>query len=200
MNDNSQRRVLVEYKGMLEDGTVFDSSEENGPMDITIGAGQVIKGIDEALAEMEVGETRTVTIPCEKAFGHYSEFNVQKRDLRYVPNADELPVGQRISFMGPGGQKVSALVQKIEDGYVYLDFNNKLAEKTLVYYLKIVEVLPKKTRRTPLSDYGAMARTAGTSPVAEVPVFNNFLSNLGVSPEDIDQRYDALEKDPEESA
>ena len=198
--DNNSQRVLVEYKGMLEDGTVFDSSEENGPMDITIGAGQVIKGIDEALAEMEVGETRTVTIPCEKAFGRYSEFNVQKRDLRYVPNADELPVGQRISFMGPGGQKVSALVQKIEDGYVFLDFNNKLAGKTLVYDLKIAEVLPKKTRRTPLPNYGAMARTASTRPVAEVPVFNNFLSNLGISPEEIDQRYEALEKEPEESA
>lgn len=193
MDDNSQR-VLIEYKGMLEDGTVFDSSEKNGPMDITIGAGQVIKGIDEALAEMEVGETRTVTIPCEKAFGRYSEFNVQKRDLRYVPNADELPVGQRISFTGPGGQKVSALVQKIEDGYVFLDFNNKLAGKTLIYDLKIAEVLPKKTRRTPLSNYGAMARTASTRPVSEVPVFNNFLNNLGISPEDIDQRYEALEK------
>ena len=199
MDDNSQR-VLIEYKGMLEDGTVFDSSEKNGPMDITIGAGQVIKGIDEALAEMEVGETRTVTIPCEKAFGRYSEFNVQKRDLRYVPNADELPVGQRISFTGPGGQKVSALVQKIEDGYVFLDFNNKLAGKTLIYDLKIAEVLPKKTRRTPLSNSGAMARTASTRPVSEVPVFNNFLNNLGISPEDIDQRYEALEKGAGESA
>ncbi len=199
MDDNS-RRVLVEYTGRLEDGTVFESSEESGPMDIIVGAGQVIKGIDETLAEMEVGETRTVTIPCEKAFGRYSEYNVQKRDLRYVPNADELPVGQRISVTGPGGQKVSALVQKIEDGYVYLDFNNKLAGKTLVYDLKIVEVLPNKTRRTPLSDYGAMARTESTRPVEEVPVFNNFLSNLGVTPEDIDQRYEALEKDPGESA
>ena len=90
MDDNS-RRVLVEYTGRLEDGTVFESSEESGPMDIIVGAGQVIKGIDETLAEMEVGETRTVTIPCEKAFGRYSEYNVQKRDLRYVPNADELP-------------------------------------------------------------------------------------------------------------
>ena len=199
MADNGQR-VLVEYKGMLEDGTVFDSSKENGPLDITVGAGQVIKGIDEALEGMEVGEVRTVTIPCEKAFGRYSEFNVQKRDLRYVPNADELPVGQRISFMGPGGQKVSALVQKIEDGYVYLDFNNRLAGKTLVYDLKIVEVLPKKTRRTPLSDYGAMARTQGTGPVSEVPVFNNFLDNLGITPKDIDERYEALEKDSGEPA
>ena len=68
MDDNNQR-VLVEYTGRLEDGTVFESSEESGAMDITIGAGQVIKGIDEALAEMEVGETRTITIPCEKAWG-----------------------------------------------------------------------------------------------------------------------------------
>lgn len=197
MVSNAQR-VLVEYKGMLEDGTVFDSSEENGPLDITIGAGQVIQGLDETLASMEVGEKRTVTIPCEKAFGRYNEFNVQKRDLRYVPNAEELPVGQRISFMGPGGQKVSALVQKIEDGYVYLDFNNKLAGKTLVYDLEIVEILPKKTRRTPLSDYGAMARTESTHPVDETPVFNNFLDNLGITPKDIDERYEALERDAEE--
>lgn len=197
MVSNAQR-VLVEYKGMLEDGTVFDSSEENGPLDITIGAGQVIQGLDETLTSMEVGEKRTVTIPCEKAFGRYNEFNVQKRDLRYVPNAEELPVGQRISFMGPGGQKVSALVQKIEDGYVYLDFNNKLAGKTLVYDLEIVEILPKKTRRTPLSDYGAMARTESTHPVDETPVFNNFLDNLGITPKDIDERYEALERGAEE--
>lgn len=197
MVSNAQR-VLVEYKGMLEDGTVFDSSEENGPLDITIGAGQVVQGLDETLASMEVGEKRTVTIPCEKAFGRYNEFNVQKRDLRYVPNAEELPVGQRISFMGPGGQKVSALVQKIEDGYVYLDFNNKLAGKTLVYDLEIVEILPKKTRRTPLSDYGAMARTESTHPVDETPVFNNFLDNLGITPKDIDERYEALERGSEE--
>lgn len=197
MVSNAQR-VLVEYKGMLEDGTVFDSSEENGPLDITIGAGQVVQGLDETLASMEVGEKRTVTIPCEKAFGRYNEFNVQKRDLRYVPNAEELPVGQRISFMGPGGQKVSALVQKIEDGYVYLDFNNKLAGKTLVYDLEIVEILPKKTRRTPLSDYGAMARTESTHPVDETPVFNNFLDNLGITPKDIDERYEALERGTEE--
>ena len=91
-------------------------------------------------------------------------------------------------------------MQKIEDGYVYLDFNNRLAGKTLVYDLKIVEVLPKKTRRTPLSDYGAMARTQGTGPVSEVPVFNNFLDNLGITPKDIDERYEALEKGPGEPA
>lgn len=194
------QRVLVEYKGTLEDGTVFDSSEENGPLDITTGMGQVILGIDEVLEEMEVGETRTVTIPCEKAFGKYDERNIQKRELRYIPDADKLPIGQRISFMGPGGQKVSALVQKIEDGYAYLDFNNKLAGKTLVYELKIVEILPKKTRRTPIADYGAMARTENTHPVAETPVFNNFLDNLGVSPEDIERRYQEIEDERRESA
>lgn len=188
------QRISVEYKGMLEDGTVFDSSEENGVLDITTGAGQVIRGLDEALMEMEVGESRTVVIPCEKAFGKYDERNIQKRELRYIPNHENLPVGQRISFMGPGGQRISAFVQKIEDGYAYLDFNNKLAGKTLTYDLKVTEILPRKTRRTPLSDYGPMARTESTHPVAEVPVLNNFIENMGITPDDIERRYREIEE------
>ena len=115
MDDNS-RRVLVEYTGRLEDGTVFESSEESGPMDIIVGAGQVIKGIDETLAEMEVGETRTITIPCEKAFGRYSEYNVQKRDLRYVPNADELPLGSGYPSRAPGDRRSPPWCRKSRTG------------------------------------------------------------------------------------
>lgn len=191
------QRILVDYKGMLEDGTVFDSSEESGPLDITTNSEQVIKGIDEALMDMEVGETRTVVIPPEKAYGHWDENNVQKRELRYIPNADQLPVGQRIRFMGPAGQPISALVEKIEDGYAYLDFNNKLAGKTLTYELTVKELLPQKTRRTPIADYRGMARTNDTRPVEETPVFNNFLQNLGITPEDIDKRYEEMMKERE---
>lgn len=189
------QRILVDFKAMTEDGEVFDSSEISGPLDITTNTHQVIKGVDEALMDMEVGETRTVVIPPEKAFGNYDERNVQKRELRYIPNADQLPVGQRIAFMGPVGQKISALVQKIEDGYAYLDFNNKLAGKTLTYELTVKELLPKKTRRTPISDYRGMARTGETHPVEETPVFNNFLQNLGITPEDIDKRYEEMQKE-----
>lgn len=178
-------RVLVEYKGMLEDGTVFESSETDGPMDFTTDMNQVIAGIDEAIIAMEPGETYIAHIPCEKAFGAYDKRNVQKRDLRYVPNADQLPVGERIRFTGPAGQHISAKVLKIENGFVYLDFNNKLAGHDLTYELTVTEVLPNETRRTPIGFYGGMARTAGTQPVRETPVFNNFLDRLGISPDEI---------------
>lgn len=194
------KRILVEYTGTLEDGTVFDSSEISGPLDIVTDRRMVIEGLDEALQTMEVGETRTVTIPPSKAFGEYDERNIQQRELRYIPNAEQLPVGQRISFMGPGGQKVSALVQKVDDTYAYLDFNNKLAGKTLTYELKVIEELPAKTRRTPISDYGPMARTAETHSVEEVPVFNNFLDNMGITPDDIERRYQEIQEEKKEKS
>lgn len=191
------QRVSVDFKGMLEDGTIFDSSEEHGPLDFTTNTDQTIEGIDEAVMQMDVGETRTVTIPCEKAFGPYRKENVQKRELCYIPNADQLPIGQRISFVGPAGQKISALVLKIEDGYAYLDFNNKLAGKTVIYELTVNEILEHKTRRTPISDYRGMARTADTRPVDEIPVFNNFLGKIGITPEDIDKRYAEIDGNDE---
>ena len=94
-------------------------------------------------------------------------------------------MGETISFFGPVGQKVPAKVLKVEDGFAYLDFNHRLAGQDLVFDLEVLEVLPDRTRRTPLSSYGAMGRTAATRPVREQPVFNNFLDNLGLTPADV---------------
>ena len=177
--------VRVEFVGTLDDGTVFDSSEMNGPLELTTDCGQVIKGLDRAIQEMEVGQTRTVRISAEDAYGPYDERNIQQRELRYIPNADQLPVGQTINFFGPVGQKVPAKVLRVDDTYAYLDFNHKLAGKDLTYELTVTEILPHKTRRTPISAYGGMARTAETRPVREQPVFNHFLENIGLADADV---------------
>lgn len=177
--------VRVEFVGTLDDGTVFDSSEMNGVLEFTTDCGQVIAGLDRAVQEMEVGETRTVRVPASEAYGDYDERNIQQRELRYIPNAEELPVGQTINFFGPVGQKVPAKVLRVDDTYAYLDFNHRLAGKDLTYELTVTEILPHKTRRTPISSYGGMARTADTRPVREQPVFNNFLDNLGLTGADI---------------
>lgn len=191
--------VRVEFVGKLEDGTIFDSSEMNGPLEFMTDCGQVIKGVDRAVQDMEVGETRTVTIPAKDAYGPYDERNVQQRELRYIPNAEALPVGQIINFFGPVGQKVPAKVLRVDDTYAYLDFNHRLAGKDLVYELTVTEILPRKTRRTPISSYGGLARTADTRPVREQPVFNNFLDNLGLSNSDIMRKGDeALPADASE--
>ena len=177
--------VRVEFTGTLDDGTVFDSSEMNGPLEFMTDCRQVIKGLDRAVQNMEVGQTRTVRIPAAEAYGEWDERNVQQRELRYIPNAEQLPVGQVINFFGPVGQKVPAKVLRVDDTYAYLDFNHRLAGQDLTYELTVTEILPNKTRRTPISSYGGMARTADTRPVREQPVFNNFLDNLGLTGADI---------------
>ena len=192
--------VRIEFTGTLDDGTVFDSSELNGPLEFVTDNGQVIKGLDSIVQEMEVGETRTVRIPAADAYGTWDERNVQQRELRYIPNADKLPVGQVINFFGPVGQKVPAKVLRVDDTYAYLDFNHRLAGQDLTYELTVTELLPKKTRRTPISSYGGMARTADTRPVREQPVFNNFLDNLGLTGADIMRKgEEALPNDADAS-
>ena len=183
--------VRVEFTGTLDDGTVFDSSELNGPLEFTTDCGQVIKGLDSVVQDMEVGEKRTVRIPAADAYGSWDERNVQQRELRYIPNAEQLPVGQVINFFGPVGQKVPAKVLRVDETYAYLDFNHRLAGQDLTYELTVTEILPKKTRRTPISSYGGMARTADTRPVREQPVFNNFLDNLGLTNADVMSKGDA---------
>lgn len=130
-------KVSVFYKGMLEDGTVFDTNVGQDPLTFTAGGGQMIPGFDKAVLEMEVGEKKTVQIPCADAYGEYDEQLVQARPLDAIPNADQLPVGQRIYFQGPDGQPVGAQVLKIEDGNAYFDFNFELAGKDLTFEIEV---------------------------------------------------------------
>ena len=177
--------VRVEFVGRLEDGTVFDSSEMNGPLEFTTGCNQVIKGLDDAIQSMEVGVPQKVRIPAEFAYGHYDERKIQKRELRYIPNAEQLPVGGRINFFGPAGQKIPVTVLDIDDTYAYLDFNHRLADKDLFYELTVTEVLPRKTTNVPLSSFGPLARTAETGPVHEDSGLVSLLDRLGLTPEDV---------------
>ena len=136
--------VRVAFVGKLDDGTVFDSSEMNGPLEFMTDCGQVIKGLDKVVQTMDVGETRTVTIPASDAYGEWDERNVQQRELRYIPNAEALPVGQTINFFGPVGQKVPAKVLRVDDTYAYLDFNHRLSGKDLtedtdIYFYPVYE-------------------------------------------------------------
>ena len=134
--------VRVHYKGTLDDGTVFDSSEGRDPLEFTAGVGQVIPGFDNAVADMEVGDTKSIHIPCAEAYGEYREDAIMHQPLDRVPNADQLPIGQTIYFQGPQGQPIPAKVMKIEDGEAWFDFNSELAGKDLNFDLTLVEIVP----------------------------------------------------------
>ncbi len=132
-------KVSVNYTGRLEDGTVFDSSLNEGrtPLSVTIGNGELIKGFEDGLIDMSEGEKKTVTIPSELAYGDYRGELISDVKLDMLPTdvkvGDEL-VGE--SDMGP----IRVKVMEINEGMASLDANHPLAGKTLVFDLDVISV------------------------------------------------------------
>ena len=137
---NAGKKVEVEYVGTLEDGTKFDASADHGQtLSFVCGAGQMIPGFDRAVEEMEVGETKTVTLAPEDAYGEYHEDAIQKVPVDMIPNGDQLPVGQRIYMQTEQGM-IPMLVVSIEDGIATFDLNHQLAGKSLTFEITLVSV------------------------------------------------------------
>ena len=134
----ADKLVKVHYKGTLDDGTVFDSSEGRDPIEFIEGAHQVIPGFENAIAKMQPGDKVSIHLEPAEAYGECDERLVQAIPVESVPNADQLPVGQTVYFRNPAGYPMPALVEKIEDGKVYLDFNHNLAGKPLNFDLELV--------------------------------------------------------------
>lgn len=132
--------VKVHYTGTLEDGTQFDSSVGREPLEFTLGQGQVIPGFEEALSEMEEGETRTVQIPADQAYGAHQPELVQQVDRAQIPPEIELAVGVQLQAQGPEGQVFRLVVTELADSSVTLDGNHPLAGKALTFELELVEI------------------------------------------------------------
>ncbi len=137
---NEGKRVKVHYTGTLDDGTTFDSSLDRGePIEFTCMAGQMIPGFDAAVKDLAIGETKTVRIPAAEAYGEYDEELVQRVPANQIPNASQLPVGQTVYMMGPGGQPFPVIVREVADDAVVLDMNHELAGKDLTFEITLVE-------------------------------------------------------------
>ena len=132
-------QVSVHYRGTLDDGTQFDCSyDRNEPITFVEGAHQVIPGFEKTVAEMQPGDKKTARFEPKDAYGERDERLVQAIPCESVPNYEQLPVGQTVYFRNPAGYPMPALVENIEDGKVYLDFNHNLAGKALTFELELV--------------------------------------------------------------
>ena len=137
---NEGKTVKAHYRGTLEDGTQFDSSYDRGePLEFTCMAGMMIPGFDAAVKDMEVGEKKTVHIPCKDAYGEVNPDAIIHFPIEQVPNANELPVGQSIYLNSPMGP-VPAKVVSVDDKEVVVDMNHELAGKDLIFEIELVEV------------------------------------------------------------
>lgn len=136
--------VSVHYTGRVEKGEVFDSSKGRRPLTFTVGAGQIIRGFDEAVVGMTAGESKTVTIPPEMGYGPRREELVVDIPKDTVPEGMELEKGMMIELVDPQGNKIPAEVFEILDEVVKMDLNHFLAGKTLVFDIEVVESGPAK--------------------------------------------------------
>ncbi|MDD3159610.1 MAG: peptidylprolyl isomerase [Candidatus ainarchaeum sp.] len=129
--------VSVHYTGKFEDGKKFDSSlDRNQPLEFVVGAGQMIKGFDEAVVGMKVGEKKTVKIPAEKAYGVRNENAILKITKETFPDFDKLKVGMEL--MSSNG--ASGRIIEISNGVATADFNHFLAGKTLVFDIEMLKI------------------------------------------------------------
>jgi FKBP-type peptidyl-prolyl cis-trans isomerase 2 len=135
-------KIKVDYTGSLEDGTVFDTSEGKQPLEFEVGSGQIIKGFDEAVVGMEVGQEKEINLKSEQAYGEPNPQLVQKIPKEQIPKppeGQEIQPGMTLAVALPNGQKMPAKITEVSDSEVTLDLNHPLAGKNLKFKIKIVE-------------------------------------------------------------
>ncbi|HET8653920.1 MAG TPA: peptidylprolyl isomerase [Longimicrobiaceae bacterium] len=132
--------VRVHYTGTLDDGTVFDSSRGRDPLEFTLGRGQVIAGFDDAIEGMGPGESKTVHIPAEQAYGP------RREEMTITVGRSEFPpqitpeVGMRLQMQQPGGPPMPVTITDVSDESVSLDANHPLAGQALNFDLELVGI------------------------------------------------------------
>lgn len=132
--------VKVHYTGRLVDGTEFDSSRGAEPLEITLGQGDTIAGFESAVVGMSPGEQKSVTIPCDSAYGARNEEMTQTVPRSVIPEDIDLTVGMVLNARSPDGQTVSFTVADFNDENVTVDGNHPLAGHDLVFDLELVAV------------------------------------------------------------
>jgi peptidylprolyl isomerase len=133
--------VNVHYTGKLEDGTVFDSSVDREPLQFTISEGRIIPGFENGVIGMKPGETKTVNIPADKAYGQHRKDLVLVVDKSKIPSHLEPKVGQQLKLNQPDGRAVPVRVTNITQSKVTLDANHPLAGKDLTFEIELVEIV-----------------------------------------------------------
>jgi peptidylprolyl isomerase len=132
--------VKVHYTGKLQDGNVFDSSENREPLEFTLGAGNMIPGFEQAVQGMNIGDKKTAEIPSEQAYGEKREDMIISVPRENVPGDIEPEVGQQLAIQQQEGQQVPVTVTEVSEEKVVLDANHPLAGKDLVFEIELVEI------------------------------------------------------------
>lgn len=133
--------VTLHYRGTDSDGEVFDDSRERGePMVVEAGSGGLIAGFESALGGMGEGETKTVTIGADDAYGHREDEAIVDLEKTIFPEDFEFTAGMTVPLTGPGGRSFMATVTDITEEGITADLNHPLAGKDLTFTIEVLSI------------------------------------------------------------
>ncbi len=139
--------VSVHYKGTLENGEMFDTSEGRHPMEVEMGAGQIITGFEKALMGMALNEKKVFTLEPDEAYGNRDDSLTHSFDRSEIPAEMDVEVGQTVALSSPEGQQVPAQIVEVDDKKVVVDLNHPLAGKTLTFDIEVVGISDSPTQQ-----------------------------------------------------
>jgi FKBP-type peptidyl-prolyl cis-trans isomerase 2 len=133
-------KVKIHYTGTLDNGEVFDSTQNREPLQFVIGGGQVFKGLEDAVSGMEVGESKKVHIKATEAFGKRMKEKLFSMKREKLPKNLELKIGMNLKMKTPDDSVIPVKVKEITDKKVTFDANHPLAGKNLNYKIELLQV------------------------------------------------------------
>jgi FKBP-type peptidyl-prolyl cis-trans isomerase 2 len=137
-------KVKVHYHGKLTNGETFDSSEGRAPLEFEVGTGMVIKGFDDGVTGMQVGDKKTVNIPFNEAYGPLNPEMIIEFPKERFPQDMQVEIGMPLVMSGQQGEQFQVVVTEIKEESVTLDANHPLAGKDLVFDIELVEIVGAK--------------------------------------------------------
>lgn len=132
--------VSIHYTGTLADGETFDSSDGREPLEFTVGAGQIIPGLDDAIPGMVVGDKKVVEVPADQAYGQMNPNARQAVPRSEIPADIPVEPGLQLQMQTPDGQVVPVMVVEVSDTEVTLDANHPLAGKDLTFAIELMSI------------------------------------------------------------
>jgi peptidylprolyl isomerase len=133
-------KVKVHYHGRLTSGETFDKSEGREPLEFEVGSGAVIKGFDEGVTGMTVGEKKTINIPFLEAYGPRNVEMIIEMPKDRFPQDMEVEVGMPLVMSDGQGNQYQVVVTELKDDAVVLDANHPLAGQDLIFDLELVDI------------------------------------------------------------
>jgi len=138
--------VSVDYKGTLKNGDVFDASHGRQPMEVKMGAGQLIAGFENELLGMSMNEKKTFTLDPEDAYGQRDESLMKDFPRADIPPEINPRVGMTVGLRTPEGQQVPVQIVHVDDEKVTLDMNHPLAGESLTFEIEVVGISDAPTQ------------------------------------------------------